>query len=58
MTKLMRYALVSDIHSNLQAWNAVLEDIGACEVDHIINLGDIVGYGPVSYTHLTLPTKA
>ena len=46
MTKLMRYALVSDIHSNLQAWNAVLEDIGACEVDHIINLGDIVGYGP------------
>jgi len=42
----MRYALVSDIHSNLQAWHAVLEDIRLLRIDHIINLGDIVGYGP------------
>ncbi|BDS06627.1 hypothetical protein NT6N_16670 [Oceaniferula spumae] len=42
----MRIALVSDIHANLQAWNAVLEDIQALGIDQIINLGDVVGYGP------------
>ena len=42
----MRYALVSDIHANLQAWNAVLLDIRSNQVDEIICLGDIVGYGP------------
>lgn len=42
----MRYALVSDIHANLQAWSAVLEDMQALEIDQIINLGDVVGYGP------------
>jgi len=41
----MRFALVSDIHANLQAWNAVLEDIGTLGIDEIINLGDVVGYG-------------
>jgi len=42
----MRYALVSDIHANLQAWNAVLLDIRSIHADQIICLGDIVGYGP------------
>jgi len=42
----MRYAIVSDIHANLQAWNAVLLDIRSMSVDKIICLGDIVGYGP------------
>ena len=42
----MRYALVSDIHANLQAWNATLLDIRSSEIDHIICLGDLVGYGP------------
>jgi len=42
----MRYALVSDIHANLQAWNAVLLDIRSMGADQIICLGDIVGYGP------------
>lgn len=42
----MRFALVSDIHANLQAWNAVLEDIRALGIEQIINLGDVVGYGP------------
>ncbi len=40
-------ALISDIHSNLEALTAVLEDIdsrGAAE--RIYCLGDIVGYGP------------
>ncbi len=42
----MRFAFVSDIHANLQAWNAVLVDIRSNNIDHIICLGDIVGYGP------------
>jgi len=42
----MRIAVVSDIHANLQAWNAVLLDIRSLEVDKIVCLGDIVGYGP------------
>ncbi|MBA4389292.1 MAG: hypothetical protein C0404_15075, partial [Verrucomicrobia bacterium] len=42
----MRIALVSDIHSNLQAWNAVLMDIRSSRLDRIICLGDVVGYGP------------
>lgn len=42
----MRYAIVSDIHSNLQAWNAVLLDIRSMKADRIICLGDLVGYGP------------
>jgi len=41
----MRYALVSDIHSNLEALEAVLEDISAQAVDKLICLGDLVGYG-------------
>jgi len=42
----MRYGLVSDIHANLQAWNAVWADIHAQDVEEIICLGDIIGYGP------------
>ncbi len=42
----MRYAVVSDIHANLQAWNAVLTDIAAQRADRILCLGDSVGYGP------------
>ncbi|HAS82304.1 MAG TPA: hypothetical protein DCS43_06430 [Verrucomicrobia bacterium] len=42
----MRYAFVSDIHANLQAWNAVLTAIAIQRVDRILCLGDIVGYGP------------
>jgi len=42
----MRIAIVSDIHANLQAWNAVLLDIGCSRIDRIVCLGDVVGYGP------------
>jgi predicted phosphodiesterase len=40
----MRIAVLSDIHANLPALEAVLEDAGA--VDAIWHLGDVVGYGP------------
>ncbi len=42
----MLYAFVSDIHSNLPAWNAVLADLSALKAKKIICLGDVVGYGP------------
>ena len=40
----MRIAVISDIHSNLEALDAVLGGLG--EVDAVWHLGDIVGYGP------------
>src|SRR5262249_30470361 len=39
-------ALISDIHSNLEALQAVLEDIDKQNVSEIYCLGDVVGYGP------------
>ncbi len=42
----LRYAIISDLHANLQAWNAVLTDIRSMNADEIICLGDVVGYGP------------
>jgi len=43
----MRYALLSDIHANLEAFKAVLADIQhRGGVDEYWCLGDIVGYGP------------
>ena len=42
----MRIAVISDIHSNLRAWNAVLADIASLKADRILCLGDLVGYGP------------
>jgi predicted phosphodiesterase len=42
----MRIALISDIHSNLPALEAVLADIDARGVDATYHLGDLVGYAP------------
>jgi predicted phosphodiesterase len=43
----MRYALISDIHSNLPALEAVLADIdGRDDVGATYHLGDLVGYAP------------
>jgi predicted phosphodiesterase len=41
----MRYALISDIHSNLEALEAVLGDAQEQGVEGYLCLGDIVGYG-------------
>ena len=41
----MRFAFISDIHANLEALEAVFKDIEGQDVDEIICLGDIVGYG-------------
>jgi predicted phosphodiesterase len=42
----VRYALISDIHANLPALEAVLADIDARKVGAIYHLGDLVGYAP------------
>src|SRR5919106_853294 len=39
-------AIISDIHSNLEALQAVLRDIDKQNVTDVYCLGDIVGYGP------------
>jgi predicted phosphodiesterase len=41
----MRIAIISDIHSNLEALTKALEIIDQKSVNEIICLGDIVGYG-------------
>jgi len=40
----LRALVLSDIHSNLPAFKAVLEDAGP--VDYIFSAGDVAGYGP------------
>lgn len=42
----MRYALISDIHANLPALEAVLAAIDTRAVDAVYHLGDLVGYAP------------
>ena len=43
----MKYALISDIHGNLPALEAVLADIDTREdVDSVYHLGDLGGYAP------------
>lgn len=42
----MRIAIISDIHGNLEALLAVLNDIDGSEIDQLLCLGDNVGYGP------------
>ena len=39
-------ALISDIHGNLEALNAVLADIESQGIAETYCLGDIIGYGP------------
>lgn len=42
----MRLALISDIHSNIPALEAVLTDIRDQGFENILCLGDVIGYGP------------
>ena len=42
----MRVAVISDVHSNLHALEAVRREIEREQPDEVWNLGDSVGYGP------------
>ena len=41
----MRYLIISDMHANLQALEAVLADAERVGYDEVLVLGDLVGYG-------------
>jgi diadenosine tetraphosphatase ApaH/serine/threonine PP2A family protein phosphatase len=41
----LRYGIISDIHANLEAFRSVLAEIDGGDIDRVICLGDIVGYG-------------
>lgn len=42
----MKYALLGDIHANVEALTVVLEDCKKKKVTHYACVGDVVGYGP------------
>ena len=42
----MKLAFLGDIHGNLPALDAVLDDLRQRSVDQIFHLGNVVGYGP------------
>lgn len=42
----MRVAILSDVHSNLEALEAVIDDARNEDVTDFVFMGDIVGYGP------------
>ena len=42
----MRTVIISDIHANLEAFEAVLADVATRAHDRMICLGDVIGYGP------------
>jgi len=42
----IRYAILSDIHANLEGLQAVLKDAQEQKCTHYVCLGDVVGYGP------------
>ena len=52
----MRYLVLSDLHANLQALDAVLADALSIGYDQVLVLGDLVGYGgdPVAVMDRTL----
>ena len=41
----MRYLVLSDIHANIDALEAVLDDAGSRGFESVVVLGDLVGYG-------------
>ena len=42
---MQKIAILSDIHANLPALEAVLREVEQCGAGRIVFLGDIVGYG-------------
>ena len=55
----MRFLVLSDLHANLQAVDAVLADARAIGYDEVLVLGDLVGYGgdPAAVIDRTLAMK-
>lgn len=49
----MKIALISDIHANFEAFEAVLADMQSFAIDKAVCLGDCIGYGPEPETVMT-----
>ena len=52
-----RLAVLADIHGNLPALKAVIDDMAQFEVDHVVVAGDSVNWGPFSCEVLELATN-
>jgi diadenosine tetraphosphatase ApaH/serine/threonine PP2A family protein phosphatase len=50
----MRWAILSDVHGNLESFQAVIEDLREEKVERVAYLGDVVGYGADPNDCLTL----
>ena len=53
----MRYLIISDIHGNLEAFEKIINQCDKLNVDEILCLGDIVGYGANPHECLMLAKK-
>jgi diadenosine tetraphosphatase ApaH/serine/threonine PP2A family protein phosphatase len=47
-------ALISDLHSNMEAIRAVLDHVASQGIDRVVCLGDVIGYGPEPVAALRL----
>jgi diadenosine tetraphosphatase ApaH/serine/threonine PP2A family protein phosphatase len=54
----MRTAVISDLHGNLEATEAVLADVALAGFDRLVCLGDLVGYGADPAACIDLVTGA
>jgi predicted phosphodiesterase len=52
-----RTAIISDVHSNMEALQAVLDDIHENGCEEIVCLGDLIGYGPNPRQVLRIATE-
>ena len=41
----MRYGIFADVHSNSEAFHAVIDSLKKENIDTYVSIGDIVGYG-------------
>jgi len=56
--RLDRIAVISDVHGNVTALEAVLADIAARGITRVLNLGDVVGKGPRGAEAIKLTREA
>jgi predicted phosphodiesterase len=54
----MRYGILGDIHGNLTALEAVLDCLAQEEIDQVVSVGDIVGYGAAPRECIALVREA
>jgi diadenosine tetraphosphatase ApaH/serine/threonine PP2A family protein phosphatase len=50
--------VISDVHSNIEAFEAVLNDIASLGIKEILSLGDMIGYGPNPRESIAMHMKA